>query len=88
MKHITLDCSLMTGPDEVHDLFAQVLEFPEQYGRSLDALYGLLSTYPPLVLTLTNVKALSSLFRYGDNLLLAIQDAEQANPALTLELLD
>ncbi|MBQ8851505.1 MAG: barstar family protein [Oscillibacter sp.] len=84
MKQITLDCSLMTGPDAVHDIFSQALEFPTYYGRNLDALYDLLSTYPELELTLTNAGALKNLFRYGDNLMLAIQDAEKDNPLLTL----
>lgn len=84
MKHITLDCTRMTGPDEVHDLFAKELEFPGYYGRNLDALYDMLSTYPELELTLANASAIGKLLRYGDNLLLAIQDAEKANPLLTV----
>ena len=88
MKHITLDCTLMTLPDEVHDLFAKELEFPDTYGRNLDALYDTLSTYPELELTLANASAIGKMFRYGDNLLLAIQDAEKANPNLTVILQD
>ena len=88
MKYITLDCTLMTGPDEVHDLFAKELEFPDYYGRNLDALYDMLSRYPELELTLANASAIGKMFRYGDNLLLAIQDAEKDNPQLTVILQD
>ena len=88
MKHVTIDCAKMTVPDEVHDLFAQTLDFPDWYGRNLDALYDLLSTCPPLTLTLVNAKAIASMFRYGDNLLLTLQDAEQTNHNLTLILQD
>ena len=83
-RSVTLDCTPMTGPDSVHDLFAAALDFPADYGRNLDALYDLLSTCPPLELTLTNAGALKWMFRYGDNLRLALEDAEKDNPNLTL----
>ena len=84
MKRITLDCNLITDDQTAHDLFAKELEFPAYYGRNLDALYDLLSTYPETELTLANASALGKLFRYGDNLMLAIKDAEKANPLLTV----
>lgn len=84
MKQITLDCTLMTDDQAAHDLFAKELDFPFYYGRNLDALYDMLSTYPELELTLSNTKALGKLFRYGDNLLLAVRDAARDNPLLTL----
>jgi len=83
-KYVTIDCAPMTGPDEAHDIFAAALNFPDWYGRNLDALYDLLSTCPPTVLTLTNASALKEMFRYGDNLRLALEDAEKDNPNLTL----
>ncbi len=86
MKRITLDCNLITDDQTAHDLFAKELEFPAYYGRNLDALYDLLSTYPETELTLINAKALGKLFRYGDNLMLAIKDAAKDNPLLTLTL--
>ena len=83
-KYVTIDCAPMVGTDEVHDIFARELDFPAYYGRNLDALYDLLSTCPPTVLTLANASALKEMFRYGDNLRLALEDAEKDNPNLTL----
>jgi len=84
MKHVTLDCSVMVDEKSVHDEFARGMEFPATYGRTLDALYDLLSSYPEVELTLANAGELWKLHRYGDNLMLAVRDAEAANPLLTL----
>ena len=84
MKTVILDCTPMVDEKSVHDTFAAALDFPAHYGRNLDALYDLLSTCPETELTLANTGAIAELFRYGDNLLLALQDAERDNPLLTL----
>ena len=84
--NVTIDCSLMVDEASVHDTFASALSFPAYYGRNLDALYDLLASSPDLTLTLENASALNNLFRYGDNLLLALRDAEEANPNFTLEI--
>ena len=84
MKQITIDCIGMTTPDEVHDRFAQALDFPDWYGRNLDALYDMLSTCSELELTLDNAWAIDKMFRYGDNLKLALDDAAKDNPFFTV----
>lgn len=84
MKYITIDCTKLVDEASVHDTFASALEFPPHYGRNLDALYDLLSTYPETELTLVNYSQLWKLHRYGENLKLAITDALDANPRLTL----
>lgn len=85
MKHVVIDCTKLVDEASVHDAFAQALEFPACYGRNLDALYDMLSSSPELTLTLTNASALGKLFRYGDNLKLALEDAAKDNPLLTLD---
>ena len=84
MKYVTIDCTPMTGPDEVHDLFSKALEFPAWYGRNLDALYDMLTSCGELELTLTHADALDRMFRYGENLKLALDDAAKENPLLTV----
>ena len=82
--NVTIDCSLMVDEASVHDTFSSALSFPAYYGRNLDALYDLLASSPDLTLTLENASALNNLFRYGDNLRLALEDAAKDNPNLTL----
>ena len=84
MKYVKLDCSVMVDEATVHDEFARGMEFPETYGRTLDALYDLLSTCGETELTLSQAGELWKLHRYGENLKLTVKDAEAANPLLTL----
>lgn len=84
MKYATIDCTLLVDEKSVHDQFAQALDFPSYYGRNLDAMYDLLSSSSELELKLVNARAIDELFRYGDNLMLTLRDAEQANPLFTL----
>ena len=86
MRTVVLDCAQMTSREAAHDYLARELSFPDWYGRNLDALYDLLSTCPELNLTLTNAAAIAKLFRYGDNLMLTLRDAAEANPNFTLEI--
>ena len=82
--NIAIDCTPMVDEASVHTTFAQALDFPATYGRTLDALYDMLTSTGELNLTLTNAGALSKLFRYGDNLMLTLKDAAKDNPLFTL----
>lgn len=85
MRQVWIDCTKMVDEASVHDTFAEALEFPAYYGRTLDALYDMLTESAELHLTLTNPSALDKLFRYGDNLKLTLEDAAKDNNLLTLE---
>lgn len=43
MKMILIDMEEINSFDEIHDIFQERLEFPEWYGRNLDALYDCLT---------------------------------------------
>ena len=43
--YFILDCKKMTSVPEIHDQLEDVLPLPEYYGRNLDALWDILSTY-------------------------------------------
>ena len=84
MKYVTLDCTPMVDESSVHDTFAAALDFPATYGRNLDALYDILTSCGELELKLVNTQAIAKLFRYGDNLMLTLKDADKDNPLFTL----
>lgn len=41
-----LDGALMIKPEAMHSQFADVMDFPDYYGRNLDALWDLLTSLP------------------------------------------
>jgi len=83
---IILDGTLMTDRGATHDLLAEKLAFPDYYGRNLDALYDLLSTYPERVdLTVVHMDSLlENLGNYGKSLLRTLQEAAAESPNVVL----
>ena len=53
MKHITLDGNLLADAAQVHDYLKEMLEFPEYYGKNLDALYDCLTDLVDVEITIT-----------------------------------
>lgn len=42
MKEVILDCNYLTSRRKAHQYLAEQLDFPEYYGKNLDALYDCL----------------------------------------------
>ena len=43
MKKILLDLSPIQSREQLHDYLARTMDFPDYYGRNLDALYDMLT---------------------------------------------
>lgn len=43
MEIVTIDCSKIDTADKFHEALAQALDFPDYYGKNLDALYDCLT---------------------------------------------
>ena len=59
---IVIDCTPMVDEASVHTTFAQALDFPATYGRTLDSLYDMLTSTGELELTLEDAAKDNELF--------------------------
>ena len=53
MKQITLDGNILADAALVHDYLKEQLQFPEYYGKNLDALYDCLTDLNDIEITIT-----------------------------------
>ena len=82
---IQLDGTLMSSRSAVHDYLKQQLNFPDYYGRNLDALFDLLTQIGShTVITLIHQEEMfEKLGSYGEVLLETLEQAADENPYLT-----
>ena len=86
MKTLILDGALIESMADVHTRFAEELDFPEWYGRNLDALYdSLTDVAEDVTVQIVNASALEAAldWRY-QRLLLVLRDAAEENPHILL----
>lgn len=82
---LNLDGSILKSKEELHSTIQWQLQLPEYYGRNLDALWDVLSTWSkPLSIEVTNTAQLKvNLGDYADALLDLLRDAEAENKKIT-----
>ncbi len=90
MKRVTLNGARMTSKEAAHRYLAARLDFPEYYGRNLDALWDVLSTMsgPVRVRLINKNRLIYGLGSYGKELLKAFADAAAENENLSFEIQD
>lgn len=52
MKQITLDGNILSDATKVHDYLKEMLDFPEYYGKNLDALHDCLTDLEDVEITI------------------------------------
>jgi ribonuclease inhibitor len=89
MRVVTLNGDNMTSREEAHIYLSCKLDFPEYYGRNLDALWDILSTIsePMEIRLLSSNKLKENLGEYAESLLSVFEDASEENENLSFELL-
>lgn len=81
MIRIILDGKKMTTRAMAHDYLKCLLTLPDYYGRNLDGLWDILSTYSESIsISLVNADTLiESLGDYGQSIIDVFQDADREN---------
>lgn len=74
----------VTGMEAIHEQLAQALQFPDFYGRNLDALYDCMTDVQTDVTF--HLKNISALGRRGPALQILLQKAAVLNPHIHLEM--
>ena len=83
-REYILDCEMMTDRDKAHEYIAETLEFPDYYGKNLDALFDCLTERGECSILFINLDALEMLGEYSGALLAVFEEAEAVNDDLTL----
>lgn len=86
MKTYTLFCKDITTKEALHEALAQLMEFPEYYGKNLDALYDVLTDITEDVeLEIMDFDCLTeALGKYATSFERVLVDATKENEHLTV----
>jgi ribonuclease inhibitor len=90
MRNIEIDCRNINSPKALQIYIQYRLDFPEWYGRNLDALYDMLTTnaYPVCLTIVTGPEMNEEMKTYISRLMRVIQDAARENETLTYKLIE
>lgn len=89
MKKIEFDWKDITTRDNAHSYIKEKLDLPRYYGKNLDALWDVLSTYGEKIeISFINTEfLLEHLGGYGKSIIKVFEDAERENKNIKLEII-
>lgn len=80
MKKITLDFENISNKEEMHKYLAEKFEFPDYYGKNLDALFECLTD----IAEPTAVNIINAINDYDEQIINVITSAEEGNDNLAV----
>ena len=84
MKQIILDGNILADAAQAHDYLKEMLEFPEYYGKNLDALHDCLTDLENVEITITSPDEDGAIFQ---RMLRVFKAADRENETLYLNVL-
>ena len=84
MKQIVLDGNILADATQVHDYLKEMLEFPEYYGKNLDALHDCLTDLEDVEIAITPPEEDGAIFQ---RILRVFKAADRENKTLYLNIL-
>ena len=84
--NIVLNCKNLTQRRQAHQYLARMLDFPDYYGKNLDALFDCLTELGDCAIILDGGADLARNGGYGAKVLKVLEEASLANPRLRLEI--
>lgn len=81
MKQIILDGNVLADATKVHDYLMEMLDFPEYYGKNLDALHDCLTDLENLEIVITAPEEDGAIFQ---RILRVFKAAENENDSIKL----
>ncbi len=83
-RRIFLDCRRLTERRSAHEYLEEVMNFPEYYGRNLDALYDCLLEVRECDIVLQYEKEACLEGTYGERIIEVLEEAAFENPLIKL----
>lgn len=90
MNKLIINGSLIEGKSQLHDLIAEKLQFPDYYGKNLDALFDCLTDLTDeTCIEITNAGLLSEMLGdYADRLIQTFSEASEINRMIEFNCID
>ena len=85
MKRVILNCENLLERKQAHRYLTEMLDFPDYYGRNLDALFDCLTELNECTIVLQGSEMLRQAGGYGARILEVLEEAVKVNPGLKVE---